>query len=164
MKKTYSQKIASIFIIVNSILLFPSTFYGLFSTIYLSVYGIGYLKIGRNEGIIFLAIAFTILFIYSLNIYLFISYIKHSVGTLEKHRIRRMWVFTAILNGILSFFALPGMLSFVSFLISVVLSYNTLNDGGSVILYSLIYTLFYLWWIIATILSITVLRSANTQT
>ncbi len=124
MNKTYSEKVARVFMFVSFFMLVPALF-GLILSLGLIV------------------ISIPIILIFAIGITLLIGYWKHAGGNLDESKVSFLWISTAVYNGI---FAKLGISSTFNFLIQV--HSPALSEHGIVFLMLLS------WWIIAAILAI----------
>ncbi len=143
MNKTYSQKIALAFSIVSSILLIPALF-GLALSVYIWVLGIYVLIAGSFGGLVVIGIATLISISFGFGIYLLALYIGHYNGKLDKNRINRMWIKSAIFNGICSVISIFGFGHLIQN------SFSSKSNDDFIIFLPLL-----IWWVVATFLAIT---------
>jgi len=119
MEKTYSQKVARVFEIVDYFMLFPAGIGALVGLVFLS----------KSPGIAFLIYA-----ILAVGIALMVGYFKHSRGTLDESYFSALWITTAIYN----FIPLLPCLYFASTLLQPRDEYG---EGGSLFGFVIIATM-----------------------
>jgi hypothetical protein len=145
MDKTYSQKIALAFSIISSILLIPATF-GLFFSMIFIIIGIQALSLGQEANFATFIFPSVILAIYILGVYLFVYHIKHYRGTVNSNKMNKIWIMTAIYNGI---FSVSPIFTLIGLIVNFD-NFNSLSNYKELLVYSPVY----IWWILATVLPI----------